>query len=337
MNVFTAEFFLITLIYTRERCFLSFDRLRLKASGTEDKSASCRVCCPLGIDCFILFFPNTKHEHMLPETIAFSASPPQSFFKCHISLLVFRTLPATLSTYTHSTPFFSPGACACLAHTGDNPNTAELKQTHFAWMKTSHFPLSLLARSLLPLSFSCSFCRGAFSLATVKINCSGSIYFTQEDLTTTENLTSCFRLYLPDFHRRMLLSQALICYFVALNTLQEITFISFLLPIVTSQQAWFSKLGNALWLLLVHRWCIVSSQKPLMAVTILASLFLCCLRVDSLQMPGSGSVCRHEWAGVPFLRRAGRVMIGLHVAVLWPNMQREVGGVRRVGESVREH
>lgn len=36
-----------------------------------------------------------------------------------------------------------------------------------------------------------------------------------------------------------------------------------------------------------------------------------------------------------FLGRAGRVMIGLHVAVLWPNMQREVGGVGG-GEGQRE-
>lgn len=84
-------------------------------------------------------------------------------------------------------------------------------------MKTSHFPLSLLPLSLLPLSFSCSFCRGAFSLATVKINCSASIYFTKEDLTTTENLTRRFMLYLPNFHGRRLFSEALICYFVELK------------------------------------------------------------------------------------------------------------------------
>lgn len=121
----------------------------------------------------------------------------------------------------------SPGACACLAHTGDSSNSKHGRVKTNPFCPNENKPLSfLLALSLShthtlalspPLSLLCSFCRSPFSLATVKINCSVSIYFTKEDLTTAENLSSCFRLYLPNFHARKMLSEALICCFVALK------------------------------------------------------------------------------------------------------------------------
>lgn len=58
-----------------------------------------------------------------------------------------------------------------------SPNTAELKQTHFATVKINHFLFFSLSLSFSsPLSLSLSL--RPLYLAAVKINCSGSIYFT---------------------------------------------------------------------------------------------------------------------------------------------------------------
>lgn len=50
----------------------------------------------------------------------------------------------------------------------------------------------------------------------MKINCSASIYFTKEDLTTTENLARCHALP-AEFPWKKAVVRALVCYFVELK------------------------------------------------------------------------------------------------------------------------
>lgn len=150
VNVSTAELFLITLIYTRERCFLSFERPRLKPNGTEDKSASCGVSVVhWGFDVSSSYFPTLSMNTCSLGPLLFCLSSMTFLQVSHLPSCV-PSLPAALSTYPPSPlPFLQEPVPALLTQgTAPTPNTAELKQTHFARMKTNHFPFSLLSLSL---------------------------------------------------------------------------------------------------------------------------------------------------------------------------------------------
>lgn len=116
--------------------------------------------CTLGISCFILWFPNTKHEHMsLGALSSLSLSLiPQLLPRFQIYLLVLH-LPVALSTF----PFLLP-LTRCLAHTGDNSNSKHCRVKTNPFCRSENKPLSPFSLSpSLPLFLSLSFSSPLFS------------------------------------------------------------------------------------------------------------------------------------------------------------------------------
>lgn len=148
VNVSTAELFLITLIYTRERCFLSFERPRLKPNGTEDKSASCGVSVVhWGFDVSSSYFPTLSMNTCSLGPLLFCLSSMTFLQVSHLPSCV-----PTSCRLVHLPSFsvaVSPGACACLAHTGDSSNSKHGRVKTNPFCPNENKPLSfLLALSL---------------------------------------------------------------------------------------------------------------------------------------------------------------------------------------------
>lgn len=147
---------------------------------------------------------------MLLGTLPSLPRPPPNFSSSFTSaVLCYFFLPL------HPPPLllhFCFSRSVCLAHTGDNSGSKHSRVKTNSFCQNENKPLSPCSLSLsLSFFLSCSFFLHLFFLAVVKINCSVSIYFTKEDLTTAENPSSCFKLYLPNSPVRIMLAGATIC------------------------------------------------------------------------------------------------------------------------------
>lgn len=172
VNASTAELPLVIVIHTQEMVCVCCDnvRQRLIEGLSIGESWLRHSSGTLGISCFIVSssdFPTlsmnmwVSEPSLLPLFLNFSLS------------FTFTFLCYTFLSLCPPSPSFS-SLTFCLAHTGDNSNSKHCR------VKTNLFCHSENKPLFLSLSFSSSLSRSPSSpyLATVKINCSVSIYFT---------------------------------------------------------------------------------------------------------------------------------------------------------------
>lgn len=149
VNASTKQLSVIILIHTREMC-VCCDRPRLKLRGTQDKRVGCGTAVVhLGFDASSSDFPTLSMNICASQPFFFSLSSPSFPWVSHLPSCV------TCSRRSVHLPFSSVSVSLWLSAwltqgTTPTPNTAELKQTHFARVKINHFLFSLS----LPLSLS---------------------------------------------------------------------------------------------------------------------------------------------------------------------------------------